>query len=67
MIFKELCPSQTKNRIKERPKYDSIINDPLKLMDAISQSMHDPVQATFPYLTLTESLSIMMNTRQQGK
>ena len=40
MIFKEFCPCHTQNIIKENPKYDSIINNNLKLMDAISQSMH---------------------------
>ena len=30
MIFKEFFPSQMQNRIKEHPKYDSIINYPLK-------------------------------------
>ena len=37
MIFKELCPIQTQNRIKDHPKYGSIINDTLKLMDEIDQ------------------------------
>ena len=55
------------NIIKEHPKYDIIINDTLKLMDAISQSMHDPIQATLLYLSLTEYFTIMMNTRQQEK
>ena len=44
MIFKEFCPSHIQNRIKEYPKYDIIINYPLKLMGAISQSMQEPIQ-----------------------
>ena len=39
MIFKELCPSIMQDRLEEHPKYDSIIDNPLKLMDAISKSM----------------------------
>ena len=42
------------NIIKERPKYYSIIiNNPLELMDVISQWMHKPIQETYPYLSVT--------------
>ena len=37
MIFKNLCPRQIQNRIKENPKYGSILNYPLQLMHVISQ------------------------------
>ena len=56
-----------KNRIKEHPEYDSVLNNPLKIMGEIAQPMHNPICATYPYLKLTESLAIMMNTRQQEK
>ena len=46
MILKEFCPNQMQNRIKEHPKYGCIINYPLKIMDEIYQSVHDPIQAT---------------------
>ena len=36
MIFKEFFPSKTQNRIKDHTKYNSIINNPLNLMDEIS-------------------------------
>ena len=62
MIFKDFCPNQTKNRIKEHPKYKSILKDTLKLMDGIDQSIHDPIQATYPYLSLTEYLARDMDT-----
>ena len=39
MIFKELCPSIMQDRLEEHPKYDSILDNPLKLMDAISKSI----------------------------
>ena len=67
MIFKEFFPSQTKNRMKKNPKYDSIINDDLKLMDKIYQSMHEYIQETYPYLSLKESIATMMNTGKQEK
>ena len=43
MIFMELYPSQVQNKIKYHPKEDSILNDPLKIMDKISQSMHEHI------------------------
>ena len=52
MIFKEFYPSQMKNIIKENPKYEIIINNILKLMDEIAQSMHGPIIPTHPYLIL---------------
>ena len=67
MIFKEFVPIHMQNIIKEKPKYDSIINDHLKLMYRISQSMNEPIQATYPYLSLAEYITIMMNTRQRDK
>ena len=67
MIFKNFCPSQIQNRIKQHPEYDSIINHPLKLTDAISQSKYKPIQATYPYISLTQYLAIIMNARQQEK
>ena len=36
-------------------------------MYAIAQSMNKPIWATYLYLSLIESLAIMMNTRQQNK
>ena len=67
MIFKEFCPRHMQNRIKEHPGYDSIINNPLKLINEIAQSMHEPLRATYLYLSLTESLARITNTRQQDK
>ena len=43
MIFKEFCPIQIQNIIKEHPEYDSILNYPLKLMGEIYQLIQNPV------------------------
>ena len=53
IIFKEFCPSQMQNRIKEHPKYDIILNNTLKIMDEIFQSIHKPILATYPYMPST--------------
>ena len=47
IIFKELCLSQMKNRIKEHHEYDSVLNNPLKIMGEIAQPMHNPIWATY--------------------
>ena len=67
MIFKGSCTSQIQNGVKDHPKYEIILNDPLKLRDAIYQSMHEYIRKSYPYLSLTEPLAILMNTRQQEK
>ena len=46
MIFKEFCPRQMKDIIKEHPEYDIINNNPLILMDSSSKSIHEPLQET---------------------
>ena len=67
MIFKEFCPHQMKTKIKDNPEYESILNYTLKLMNTIIQSMHEPIQTTYTYLSLTQSLARMMNTKKQKK
>ena len=66
-LIKELCPSQMQNRIKDHSKYYSILNNTLKLMDEISQSMHNLIRATYPYPSSTESLTITINNGQHDK
>ena len=67
MIFQELCPHKMKNIIKQHPEYEITLNNILKSMDAIGQSMHDPICETYPYISLTESFAIMNNIRQQDR
>ena len=67
MIFKEFCSSHMKYIIEEHHEYDININDPLKIMDEIYQSMHRNIRATYPYLSLTEYFAKMTSTRQQWK
>ena len=61
------CPIHMQNIIIEHPKYYSILKDPFKLMDTISQSIHTHIQSEYPYLSLTKYLAIIMNTRQQER
>ena len=43
MIFKEFCWHQMKTRVKDNSKYESIINFPLKLIDAIAHLIHGTI------------------------
>ena len=52
-LFKEFCISQTQNIIKDNPKYENNLNNTLKLIDAIAQSMNEPKREIYPYLPLT--------------
>ena len=67
MIFKEFCPSWMQKRFKYHHEYNSLLNETLKVMDALAQEMHKPIQATYAYLSLGEPLARKMSTRQQGK
>ena len=67
MIFKELFPNQNQTIIKDHPKYDSILNDPLKLIDEHFQSMHKPIRLTYLYISLEWSLVKITNTRKHEK
>ena len=67
MISKDFFPSKMQNIIKEHLKYDSILNDPLKLTYAIAQEMHETIRATYPYISFIKYLARMKNSRQQEK
>ena len=63
VIFKELFPSHIQNIIEEHPEYESNTNNTLKIMNSIARSIHEPIQETYPYMSLTESLAIITNNR----
>ena len=67
VIFKKFSPSQVQTIIQEQPKFDSILNCPLKIMYTIHWSMHELIHETYPYMSLTESLSRLINNMQQDK
>ena len=39
----------------------------MKIIYSIAQSMHKPIQRTYPCLELTQSLARMINNKQQKK
>jgi hypothetical protein len=41
-----------------------IRDDPIDLLDKIKMLMHDPIRAKYPYASLTEAMSRMLNIKQ---
>ena len=64
LIFSNYCTKGMQNRIEEHPEFDEIEDDPMKLLEAIKTSMHDPVRAQYPLISMTEALSRFINVRQ---
>jgi hypothetical protein len=53
------------NRIEEHPDYETMIRDDrIELLDKIKMLMHDPIRAKYPYASLTEAMSRMLNIKQ---
>ena len=60
------CNKTMQNRIEESKDFESIIrDDPLELLKEIKKKMYDPARAKYEYVTLTESLSRILNTKQE--
>ena len=51
--------------IKQHPEFKSrICNDPMELLKATKQLMHDPVRAWYPFVTLTNTLVCVTGLQQ---
>ena len=65
MIFSNYCTKTMQQRIEEHPKYKSEIEDnPIKLLEVISSTTHDPIRAQYPFISMTDSLIRFINIRQ---
>ena len=59
------CNKTMQSRIEEIGDFETRIrNDPLVLLSEIKQKMYDPARAKYEYVSLTESLSRILNTTQ---
>lgn len=66
MIFQEHCSRTMQIRIKEHPEFETKIqDDPVELLEVIGKLMHEPIRATYPYLSLAETLARVLNMRQR--
>ena len=54
------------NRIEETKDFETIIRDDLiKLLEEIKKKMYNPARAKYKYVTLTESLKRILDTKQE--
>eukprot|EP00980_Cylindrotheca_fusiformis_P020217 scaffold7304_cov66-Cylindrotheca_fusiformis.AAC.1 len=66
MIYADFCSSTMQIRIKEHPEFETTIyNDPIELLIAVKMLMHNPVRATYPYLSVTDALAKLINVKQK--
>jgi hypothetical protein len=64
-IFSTSCNKTMQNRVEEHPEFETIIrNDPIELRNKIKVLMHDPIRAKYPFASLTEGISRMLNLKQ---
>ena len=66
LIFQNYCNKAMRNRIEQHPDFDTKIkNNPIELLKAIKQLMHDPVRARYPFASLTETMGRVTGLRQR--
>ena len=65
LIYSTYCNKVMQNRIEEHPEYETIIRDnPIELLIKIKVLMHDPIRAKYPFASLTEAITRILNIRQ---
>ena len=66
LIF-SLCIKTMQSRIEEMSNFEKEIkNNPIKLLEAIKEKMHDPSRVKHEYATLTESIArVLVGTKQE--
>jgi hypothetical protein len=65
LIFSTYCDKTMQNRVEEHPQFETIIRyDPIELLNKIKVLMHDPIRAKYPFASLTEAFSRMLNLKQ---
>ena len=65
LIYSTYCNKVMQNRIEEHPDYETIIRDnPIELLAKIKVLMHDPIRAKYPFASLTEAITRILNIRQ---
>jgi hypothetical protein len=65
LIFGTYCNKTMQDRIEEHPEFETKIrDDPIELLEKIKVLMHDPIRAKYPFASLTEAISRMLNLKQ---
>jgi hypothetical protein len=65
LIYLQHCNKTIQDRIHAHPDFETKIkNDPIELLKAIEILINDPVQARYPYASVTEAMTRFMTCRQ---
>ena len=65
LIFSNFCNKTMQNRVEEHPEFETTIrDDPIELLNKIKVLMHDPIRAKYPFASLTEAISRVLNLKQ---
>ena len=65
LIFSTYCSKMMQHQIEEHPDFEATIrHDPIELLKSIKVLMHDPIHAKYPYASLMEAMSQMLNIKQ---
>jgi hypothetical protein len=65
LIFSTYCNKTMQNQVEEHPEFETTIrDDPIELLNKIKVLMHDPIRAKYPFTSLTEAISRMLNLKQ---
>jgi hypothetical protein len=65
LIYSTYCTTTMQTRIEEHKDFESTIkNDPIKLLEAIQVLMQNPMQARYPFATMTNAFTKVLNYRQ---
>ena len=66
LIYSTYCSKVIQDRVTAHPEYETkIIDDPIKILEAIKILMHDPVRARYPYASLADALTTRFMTCKQ--
>ena len=65
LIFSTYCKKKMQNQVEEHPEFETTIrDDPIELLNKIKMLMHNPIRAKYPYASLTEAISRILNLKQ---
>ena len=65
LIFSQYCNKTMQSRVEEHQDFTTTIrDDPIELLKKVRVLMHDPVRSKYPFASLTEAMSRMINLKQ---
>ena len=66
LIFENYCGGAMQARLKEHPEFESRIeNHPIELLKTVSVLIHDPVRATYPFLSILDAFERFIKVKQR--